>query len=57
MKPGPKVACHHGPCHQCGGKGDVLTIGGNPLDPSLCGDCLAFLIADAAALKFAPDCS
>jgi hypothetical protein len=55
MKTG--AVSHHGTCLHCGGEGDVLTIAGNPLDLSLCGDCLALLIADAGALKFVPDCS
>jgi hypothetical protein len=31
----------------------VLTIAGNPIDLSLCGDCLAFLIRDAAGIRSA----
>ena len=48
MKPQPKATYHHGTCHHCNGEGDVLTIPGNPVDLSLCGDCLALLLADAA---------
>jgi len=49
MKPQPKAVYHHGTYHQCHGEGDVLTLRpGNPLDLSLCGACLASLIADAA---------
>jgi hypothetical protein len=36
-----------------GGEGDVLTIPGNPLDLSLCGACLASLIADATGIRSA----
>ena len=50
MKPRPKAVYHHGTCHQCHG-GDVLTIPGNPFDLSLCGSCLALLIADAAGIR------
>ncbi len=39
MKPRPKAPYHHGPCFH---------IAADPLDLSLCGDCLAFLIRDAA---------
>ena len=38
---------------QCHGEGDVLTIPGNPLDLSLCGACLALLIADATGIRSA----
>ena len=31
----------------------MLTILGNPLDLSLCGDCLALLIADATGIRSA----
>ena len=44
---------HLGTCHQCNLEGDVLTIAGNPLDLSLCGACLALLIADAAGVRSA----
>ena len=53
MKPRPKAVYHHGTYHQCGGEGDVLTIPGSLLDLSLCGACLAFLIADAAGIRSA----
>ena len=53
MKPRPKAVYHLGTCHQCNGEGDVLTIPGNPLDLSLCGSCLALLIADAAGIRSA----
>ena len=49
----PKATYHLGTCHQCHGEGDVLTIPGNPLDLSLCGACLASLIADAAGIRSA----
>ena len=51
MKPRLKATYHHGTCHQCHGEGDVLTIPGNPLDLSLCGACLALLIADATGIR------
>jgi len=53
MKPRPKAVYHLGTCHQCNGEGDVLTIPVNPLDLSLCGACLALLIADAAGIRSA----
>ena len=53
MKPRPKATYHYGTCHQCHGEGDVLTIPGNPLDLSLCGACLALLIADATGIRSA----
>ena len=53
MKPQPKAVYHHGTSHQCDGEGDVLTIPGNPLDLSLCGSCLALLIADATGIRSA----
>ena len=34
-------------------EGDVLTIPGNPLNLSLCGTCLALLIADATGIRSA----
>jgi hypothetical protein len=51
MKPRLKATCHLGTCLHCGGEGDVLTIAGDPLDLSLCGDCLALLIRDAAGIQ------
>jgi hypothetical protein len=51
MKPPPRAVYHYGTCLQCGGEGDVLTIADNPIDLSLCGDCLAFLIRDAAGMS------
>jgi len=51
MKARPKAVCHLGTPLQCGGEGDVLTIAAGPLDLSLCGDCLAFLIRDAAGIR------
>ena len=53
MKPRPKAVFHLGTCHQCSSEGDVLTIPGNPRDLSLCGDCLAHLIADATGIRSA----
>ena len=53
MKPRPKATYHLGTCLQCHGEGDVLTIPGNPLDLSLCGACLALLIADATGIRSA----
>ena len=44
---------NHNSAIQSTGEGDVLTIPGNPLDLSLCGDCLASLIADAAGIRSA----
>ncbi len=44
MKPRPKAPYHHGPCFR---------IAADPLDLSLCGDCLAFLIRDAAGIRSA----
>jgi hypothetical protein len=48
-----KAIYHHGLCHQCNGEGDVTTIPGPPFDLSLCGACLALLIADAAGIRSA----
>ena len=53
MKPRPKATYHYGTCHQCQGEGDVLTIPGNPLDLSLCGACLASIIADTTGIRSA----
>jgi hypothetical protein len=53
MKPRPKAVYHLGTCLQCGGEGDVLTIPDNPIDLSLCGDCLGFLMRDAAGIRSA----
>ena len=50
MKPRPKAVYHLGTCRQCTGESDVLTIPSNPLDLSLCGDCLTLLISDAAGI-------
>jgi hypothetical protein len=49
----PRTILQPGTCLQCGGEGDVLTIAADPLDLSLCGDCLAFLIGDAAGIRSA----
>jgi hypothetical protein len=53
MKPRPKATYHHGTCQQCAGEGDVLTIAGDPVDLSLCGDCLALPIANATGIRSA----
>ena len=53
MKPRPRATYHHGTCRQCHGEGNVLTIPGNPLAVSLCGGCVALVIADAAGIRSA----
>ena len=53
MKSRAKASYHYGTCHHCHGEGNVLTILGNPLDLSICGACLALLIADAAGIRSA----
>jgi hypothetical protein len=53
MKPRPKAVYHLGTCLSCGGEGDKLTVPDNPVALNLCGDCLAFLIRDAAGTRSA----
>jgi len=53
MKLRPKAIYDHGTCHECAGEGSVITITADALDVSLCGSCMAGVLATGSWIRSA----